>query len=93
MVEHPFNFQGIANQPAKRERMTVSYHQQLLQLCVLRLGLLQDGDLKVCGLPKREKISVGSAGVVLVACEYVSAPQLHLGQRTDGIADNDAAVI
>lgn len=73
--------------------MPVSYHRQLLQLCVLRLGLLQDGDLKVCGLPMRERISVGSAGVVLVACEYVSAPELHLGQRTDGIAGNDAAVI
>src|SRR5271163_1869850 len=80
MVEHPFNLLGIADQPAKRDRMTVSYHRQSLQLCVLRLGLLQGGDVGVGVFPDSEEIIVGRTGLDLVAREDVGAPKLEMRQ-------------
>jgi hypothetical protein len=44
-----------------------------LQLRVLRLGFVQDGDVEVGISPEGEEIFVGGAGLVLAACEYVGA--------------------
>jgi hypothetical protein len=61
------SFQGIANQPAKRDRMTVSYHRQSLQPCVLRLGLSEDGDVGVSVFPERKEILVGGSCFGLIS--------------------------
>jgi len=37
----------------------------LFQLCVLRLGLLEDGNVGVGVFPEREEILIGGAGVLL----------------------------
>src|ERR1700730_11578489 len=44
-----------------RRGRTVSCDRQLLQLLVLRLGLLQGGDVGVGGFPEAEEVLVGSA--------------------------------
>jgi hypothetical protein len=44
-----------------------------LQLLVLRLGFVQDGDVQVGTSPQGEEIFVGGAGAVLAACEYIGA--------------------
>jgi hypothetical protein len=43
------------------------------QLCVFRLGFLQDGDVGVGVLPERKEILIGGAGFGRVALEGVSA--------------------
>ena|SRR6516164_2660910 len=46
---------------------------RLLQLRILRLGLLQDGDVAIGVLPQREEIVVGGAGFGGVALHGISA--------------------
>jgi hypothetical protein len=46
----------------------------LLQLRILRLGFLQDGDVKVGVFPEGEEVLVGGAGFRLLAGEGVAAP-------------------
>ena len=46
---------------------------RLLQLRILRLGLLQDGDVAIGVLPQREEIIVGGAGFNGVALHGISA--------------------
>jgi hypothetical protein len=58
--------------------------QGLFQLCVLRLSLLQDGDIGVGVFPEREEILIGGAGFGRVALQGVSARQSQPGQRTPG---------
>ena len=54
----------------------------LLQFCVLRFGLLQDGDVLVGVFPQSEKILVRGAALGRVALERVCARQADMGQRT-----------
>lgn len=63
------------------------------ELLVFRSGLIEDSDVRIRIFPKREKTLVRSAGFFLFSCECVSAAQLETGQNTNGIAQNDAAVI
>ena len=51
----------------------------LLQLCVLRLGLLQDGDVGVGVFPDSEEILVGLASHRRIACNGKSTPELVAG--------------
>jgi hypothetical protein len=44
-----------------------------LQLCVLRVGLLEDGDVGVGIFPESEESGVGGAGFGWVTCEDVGA--------------------
>jgi len=83
----------LTRHPSNLEPSEIFSSTWLLQAGVLRLNFLEDGNVGVCVFPKREKICVGSPGLVLVSCECVGAPKLHLGQRANGIAYNDAAVI
>jgi hypothetical protein len=49
-----------------------------LQLRVLPLGLLQDGDVGVGVFPEREEIFICTFGLGGVACNYVSATELEI---------------
>lgn len=64
-----------------------------MQLCVFRLGFLQDRDIGVGVFSKFEKISVRNARLVLVSCACVGAAKLHSRQRSNGIAYDNARVI
>jgi hypothetical protein len=52
---------------------------QLLQLRVLRLGFLQDGDVGVGVFPEREEILIGSLGFGGVSREGIRAGELEVG--------------
>ena len=45
----------------------------LLELGVFRLGLLEDGNVRVGVLPQSEKILIGGAGLGAIALEGVGA--------------------
>ena len=51
----------------------------LLQLRVLRLGLLQDGDVGIGILPESEKFLVGFAGSPCIAAPRKGTPELQMG--------------
>ena len=52
-----------------------------LQLRVFRLGIFQDGDVRVGVLPKREEILVSSAGFGVVL-QAIGASKAEAGKRT-----------
>ncbi len=49
--------------------------RQLSQLCVLRLGCFQDGDVRVGVFPEGEEILIGGFGFGGVALQHVGAGQ------------------
>ncbi len=58
--------------------------QGLFQICVFRLGLLQDGDIGVGVFPEREEILIGRPGFDRVTLEGVSTRQSEASQRAPG---------
>src|SRR5580700_3197506 len=73
--------------------MTAFYERQLLQICVLRLGLLQDGDVGVSVFPERKEILVGGSCFASISRECVGSAQLQVRQCADGIAEHDPSVV
>jgi hypothetical protein len=51
-----------------------------LQLCVLRLGFLQDGNVGVGVFPEGEEIFVGGTGFGVVSGERISSAELEMGE-------------
>jgi len=68
-------------------------NRRLLQLCVLRFGLPQDGDVGVGVFPEREEILVCQLTLGGVARTDAGAAQLQSRHRTHGIADRQTLVI
>jgi hypothetical protein len=64
-----------------------------LELCVLRLGLPEDGDIGIGVFPQREKILVSGACFERIALERVGTPELQMSQRTDGFIQNNPAMV
>jgi hypothetical protein len=54
----------------------------LLQLRVLRFGLLQDGDVGVGVFPEGEEILIGGAGFEVIALQGVGAGEAEPRQRS-----------
>ena len=52
----------------------------LFQLCVLRLGFFQDGDIGVGVSPKAQEVLISGAALILVVRKRVGASQSQLGQ-------------
>src|ERR1700722_15986208 len=65
----------------------------LVQLRILRLGLLQYRDVGVGVSPERKEILVGNLCLGLVSRQHVGSAQLQVCQRADGVADHGPAVI
>ena len=53
-----------------------------MQLRILRLRLLQDGNVRISILPQREEILIRRAGFGSVALQLVSAGEAETGQRS-----------
>src|SRR6266478_2980991 len=66
---------------------------ELLQLRVLRLGLLKDRNVRVGVLPEREESLVGGAALGSVALHSVGAAQLEVSQRADRFIQDDAPMV
>src|SRR5213592_2459198 len=64
-----------------------------LQLRVLRLGFLQDGDVGVGVFPEGEEILIGGAGLGCVPGEGMGTGQAEMGKRTERIVQYDTAVV
>jgi hypothetical protein len=67
---------------SKQRGRTLSCHGQLLQLRVLGLGLLRDGDVGVGIFPEREESLVGSVravGVIWERLEILEEPNVFIG--------------
>lgn len=65
----------------------------LVQLCVLRRGLLQDGNTGIGVFPEDEEILISSLGFDGVAGECVAARETQVRQPADGIVYDDAGMI
>ena len=65
----------------------------LLQLRVLRLGLLQDGDVGIGVFPEREEILVLDAGLRQVTLDGIGAAEAKMGEGTDGFVEYDTAMV
>ena len=66
---------------------------KLLQLCVLRLGLLQDGDVGVGVFPKRQEVLIGGFCLGGVALNSVGTAELEMGECADGRVQHDSAMV
>src|SRR5439155_812579 len=64
-----------------------------LQLRVLRLGLLKDGNVWVGGFPEREEILIRGPGLRRIALQNVGAPELQMRQGSDGFVQHDSPMI
>jgi len=81
----PLRLEIHAAQEALKARVGA---QGLFQLCVFRLGFLQDGDVGVGVFPEREEILIRGAGFGGVSLHGVSTRQSQPGQRTPGKVDH-----
>ena len=76
----------------KLERYGVS-RPKLLQSCVFRFGGNEDGDVRVCFFPEREKILIGDLGFGRIAIESVGAAKAEVGERTQREIDYHALMV
>src|ERR1039458_8275582 len=83
---HPIWFYPLSVD-TKRRRRTL----QLLQLRVLGLGLLQDGDVGVGVFPEGEEILVCSLRFGGIACHRIGASELEMGQCSSHKVQHDAS--
>src|SRR5579863_452897 len=67
--------------------------KQLWQLGVLRLGLFQDGDIRVGVFPQGEEVLISGSRFCDVALHGIRSTQLEMSQYADGIPDHYAGVI
>ena len=65
----------------------------LLQLCVLRLGLLQDGDVGVGVFPEGKEVLVSGAGTFFVATHRLRSAQLQVRECAQHEVLHDAAMV
>src|SRR5215472_16382924 len=65
----------------------------LLQLRVLCFRLSQDGNIRVRVLPERKEVLIGGLGLGNVTLQHISATEAEVGKRTDGLVEDEAAMI
>ena len=73
--------------------MTISYHRQSLQPCVLRFCGDEDGDVRVRVFPEGEEILIGRLGFGGVALHGVSPADLEIRECSDGFIEYNAAMV
>ena len=66
---------------------------RLLQFRVLRLGLLQDGDVRVAVFPERKEILIRREGPGSVGLQGVGASKTEMGQRPQGKIHHTSGMI
>src|SRR6516165_6601546 len=79
--------------PLGEKSSGAQFHAHLLQLCVFRLGLLQDGDVGVGVFPECKEVLIRGTGLRGVALQHISANEAKMGKRTDGLVQDEAAMI
>src|SRR6202011_1633920 len=64
-----------------------------MQLGILRLGLLEDGNIRIGIFPQRQKILVRGTALRTFALHRVGAPELQMRQRSDGFVEHNATMV
>src|ERR1035437_7153000 len=83
-IDHSSDYRLLQTSANRGERgRTVSCYRRLLQLCVLRFRLLQDGDVRGGVFPEGEEILIGFSGFRRVASEHGAARQPQVGKRVE----------
>ena|SRR5437667_12638587 len=77
----------------ERSIATLKAAKRLLQLRVLRLGFLQDGDVGVGIFPEREEVLIGSAALGSFARERIGTGEAEMGERAQRKVDDNATVV
>src|SRR5271169_177600 len=65
---------------------------QLLQLCILGFGLLEDRDVRVRIFPERKEVLIGRSCLGVITRQRVSPAQLQVRQCAYGITDHESSV-
>src|SRR6266702_2601174 len=65
----------------------------LLQFRVFRFRPLQDRNIRVRVLPQREEILIGRLRLNGVPLQHISATEVKMGKRTDGLVQYEAAMV
>src|SRR5215467_13513972 len=68
------------------------YRKFLLQLCELRLGLFQNGDVRVGVFPEVEKFLISGLPPGGIAIHFVSPASLKICEGSNGITQNQSAM-
>src|SRR6516164_499022 len=76
--------------PLGEKSLGAQFHAHLMQLCVFRLGLLQDGDVGVGVFPEGEEILIGGLCLGGVALHGVGTAELEMGKCSDGLVNDHA---
>src|SRR5215472_3032096 len=76
-----------------REVRFSAHPKLLLQLRVLGLSLLQDGDVGVGVFPESEKLLIGGLRLCRVAIDGIPTAELKMRQRPQHIVGYDSAMI
>ena len=69
--------------------MRLKHWTRLTAACVLRLGLLQDGDVGVGVFPEGEEILVCTLRFCRITRHRVSTTDLQMGQCADGFVHDE----
>jgi hypothetical protein len=65
---------------------------QSLQLCILHLRLLQDGDVRFSVFPEREEILIGLLGFGGVALHRIGSADLEMRECADRVVEHNSAM-
>src|SRR5437868_10701375 len=66
---------------------------ELFQFSGLRFCSDEDRNVRVGAFPECEEILIGGAALDRITLHRVGASQLEMGQRTDGLIQNNAAMV
>ena len=67
--------------------------QALVEFCVFRLRLQQDGDVRVRVFPQREEILIGSLGIGGVTPHGIGSADLEMRECSDGSVGHNSAMV
>src|SRR5271169_490188 len=65
----------------------------LVQLRILRFGLLEDGDVRVGVFPKRKEILIGSTSSCCITPQNGGTSEAEMSKRADWLVERDAAMV
>src|SRR5215472_822477 len=86
------HFSTLGPEPSGRQASWPTT-RPLLKPCVLRLGLLVDGDVNICVFPEGEEVLIGGTSLGFVAFQKVGAREPQVGQPAQREIQYDPAVV
>ena len=75
------------------QQFTITNYACLVEFCVIRLRLQQDGDVRVRVSPQREEILIGSLGIGGVTPHGIGSADLEMRECSDGSVGHNSAMV